>query len=131
MFVVRQIATRRSLAPLCRRAFSTPPAYAFSSISERASSIAPVIEAGWKDGEAADKITKDFEFMDFSQAWAFMSRVALKAEQMDHHPEWFNVYNRVEVTLTTHDTGGVSEKDVEMAKFMEELTNDLLPQRII
>lgn len=55
-------------------------------------------------------ITKSFEFTDFNQAWGFMSRSALLAEKMDHHPEWFNVYNRVEVTLTTHDCGGISEK---------------------
>jgi 4a-hydroxytetrahydrobiopterin dehydratase len=74
---------------------------------------------------------KDFQFLDFSQAWAFMSRTALKAEQMDHHPEWFNVYNRVEITLTTHDCGGVSKKDVEMAEFLEAISDDLLPRRII
>jgi 4a-hydroxytetrahydrobiopterin dehydratase len=55
-------------------------------------------------------LTKVFHFLDFNQAWSFMSRVALLAEKMDHHPEWFNVYNRVEVTLTTHDCGGISHK---------------------
>eukprot|EP00945_MAST-04E_sp_MAST-4E-sp1_P003459 g3459.t1 len=66
-----------------------------------------------------DAIQKTFEFVNFSQAWAFMSRSALLAEQMDHHPEWFNVYNRVEVTLSTHDCGGLSDNDVNMATEME------------
>jgi len=75
---------------------------------------------GWTGGD--DFITKVFRFDDFSAAWAFMSRVALLAEKMDHHPEWFNVYNRVDVTLTTHDAGGVTEKDVKMAEFMQSIS---------
>ena len=77
---------------------------------------------GWARGEGArDTIEKSYKLADFKTAWGFMSAVALKAEQMDHHPEWFNVYNRVEVTLTTHDVDGVSEKDVELARFMDAL----------
>lgn len=64
-------------------------------------------------------ITRTFRFADFSEAFAFMARVALYAEKTDHHPEWFNVYNRVEVTLTTHDAGGLSQRDVAMARAME------------
>ena len=79
--------------------------------------------------EEKDAIYKEYEFTDFSQAWGFMSRSALMAEKIDHHPEWFNVYNRVEVTLTTHDCGGVSEKDIEMANHMDEIAGDLLPIR--
>jgi len=63
---------------------------------------------------------KDFQFENFKEAFAFMTSVAIKAEEMAHHPEWFNVYNRVEIELTTHDSGGVSAKDVEMAEFMNE-----------
>ena len=74
---------------------------------------------GWTGGD--DFITKVFRFEDFSEAWGFMSRVALMAEKMDHHPEWFNVYNRVDVTLTTHDAGGVTDLDVKMATFMEKI----------
>ena len=75
---------------------------------------------GWSKGEGPrDAIAKTFRFGDFKQAFAFMAATALKAEQMDHHPEWFNVYNRVEVVLTTHDAGGVTEKDVELARFMD------------
>ncbi|MEO1028359.1 MAG: 4a-hydroxytetrahydrobiopterin dehydratase [Pseudomonadota bacterium] len=77
---------------------------------------------GWnvKDGDR-DAIEKTFKFADFKQAWGFMTACALKAEQMDHHPEWFNVYNRVEVTLTTHDANGVTDLDVTLASYMDGL----------
>ena len=68
-----------------------------------------------------DAITRTFEFSNFNAAFAFMTRVALQAEKLDHHPEWFNVYNRVDVTLTTHDAGGVTALDVEMAQFMDSV----------
>ena len=74
---------------------------------------------GWREVEGRDAINKVFRFEDFSQAFAFMTRVALKAEVMDHHPEWFNVYNKVDVTLTTHDADGLSQKDIDLAKAME------------
>lgn len=81
---------------------------------------------GWQAGPGdRDVIVKTYKFPDFRTAWAFMSAVALKAEQMDHHPEWFNVYNRVEVTLTTHDVDGVSERDVALARFMDKLAGQL------
>ena len=64
-------------------------------------------------------ITRTFRFADFSQAFAFMTRVALAAEKADHHPEWFNVWNRVDVTLTTHDAGGLSARDVALARIMD------------
>jgi len=73
----------------------------------------------WSDLSGRDAITRKFEFKDFNAAFAFMTRVAMLAEKMDHHPEWFNVYNKVEVTLSTHDAGGVTDKDVTMAKAME------------
>lgn len=73
----------------------------------------------WKDVSGRDAITRKFEFKDFNAAFAFMTRVALLAENMDHHPEWFNVYNKVDVTLSTHDAAGVTEKDIAMAKAME------------
>lgn len=66
-----------------------------------------------------DAIARAFRFADFNAAFGFMTRVALKADKMDHHPEWSNVYNRVEVLLTTHDADGVTELDVEMARFMD------------
>ncbi len=75
---------------------------------------------GWSraPGER-EAITRKFRFEDFSAAWGWMSRVALLAEALDHHPEWFNVYNRVEVLLTTHDADGVTERDLRMARFMD------------
>ena len=73
-----------------------------------------------------DAITKTFNFIDFTQAFEFMSQIAIIAEEMNHHPEWFNVYNRVEVTLTTHDVDGLSNYDVEMAQRMDEVEMKLL-----
>jgi 4a-hydroxytetrahydrobiopterin dehydratase len=73
----------------------------------------------WKEVEGRDAIARTFVFADFNQAFGFMSRVALLAEKMDHHPEWFNVYKTVEVTLSTHDAGGVSDNDVRMAMAMD------------
>lgn len=75
----------------------------------------------WDYDEARDAITRTFTFADFSEAFAFMTRVALLAEVADHHPEWSNVYNRVEILLTTHDAGGLSPRDVDMAERIEAL----------
>jgi 4a-hydroxytetrahydrobiopterin dehydratase len=76
---------------------------------------------GWSLAEGdRDALAKSFRFRDFKQAFAFMTQVALKAEQMDHHPEWFNVYSRVDVTLTTHDAGGLTALDVTLARFCDE-----------
>jgi len=72
---------------------------------------------GWTGGD--DFITKVYRFADFAQAFGFMTRIAIIAEKMDHHPEWYNVYNRVDVTLTTHDAGGLTEKDIVLATAME------------
>ncbi|MEO0815812.1 MAG: 4a-hydroxytetrahydrobiopterin dehydratase [Pseudomonadota bacterium] len=73
-----------------------------------------------------DAVSRQFNFADFKTAWAFMSAVALKAEQMDHHPEWSNVYSTVDVLLTTHDAGGVTQKDLDLATFMDELASRLM-----
>lgn len=75
----------------------------------------------WKPAEGRDAITRSFKFADFSQAFGFMTRVALAAEKLDHHPEWSNVWNRVEITLTTHDAGGLTERDVKLAKIIDGL----------
>lgn len=86
------------------------------SDSDRDDALATL--AGWSYDPDAAAIVKKFKFTDFSEAWAFMNRAALLAEKMDHHPEWFNVYNRVEVTLTTHDADGVTTLDTTMAAAM-------------
>lgn len=75
----------------------------------------------WSPATGRDAIVREFRFKDFNAAFGFMARVALYADKHDHHPEWFNVYNRVAVTLTTHDADGVSEKDVALAKFMDDI----------
>ena len=74
---------------------------------------------GWK--VVSGKINKTFEFEDFVQAFSFMTRVAMEAEKMNHHPEWFNVYNRVRIDLVTHDVGGISNYDIELAKTIDRL----------
>jgi len=79
---------------------------------------------GWVEVVDRDAIRKTYHFPNFIEAWGFMSRVALKAECMDHHPEWFNVYDRVEVVLTTHDANGVTDKDVQLARFMDGIAFD-------
>lgn len=81
----------------------------------------------WKQESDRDAISKTFEFNNFSDAWAFMTRVALDAEKMDHHPEWFNVYNKVDVLLTTHDCQGLSQKDINLAMKMDEFYQKILP----
>ncbi|MEM8723885.1 MAG: 4a-hydroxytetrahydrobiopterin dehydratase [Pseudomonadota bacterium] len=73
----------------------------------------------WELAREGKAITRTFQFADFSEAWGFMSRVALIADRQDHHPEWFNVYAKVEITLTTHDAGGLSQRDAVMAKAID------------
>lgn len=75
----------------------------------------------WKKVDGRDAISRSFTFADFNEAWGFMSRAALIAEKLDHHPEWFNVYKKVDVTLTTHDAKGVTELDVRLARHMDFL----------
>ncbi len=75
--------------------------------------------AGWQEVSGRDAIVKTFVFADFNTAFGFMTRVAIQADKADHHPEWFNVYNRVEITLTTHDADGLSHRDVDLARFID------------
>lgn len=90
--------------------------------ADQASTELPILEtAGWSRDESGDAIKKTYQFKNFVEAFGFMSRAALWAEKMDHHPEWFNVYKTVEVRLTTHDAGGLSMLDVKLAKKMDAL----------
>lgn len=84
---------------------------------ERAEALAGL--QGWTFDSERDAIAKTYRFANFSVAWGFMCRVALAAEKADHHPEWFNVYNRVDVVLTTHDANGLSSRDIELARIMD------------
>lgn len=86
---------------------------------ERAAALAKL--TGWSEVKGRDAIHKTFTFRDFNAAFAFMTRAALMAEKMDHHPEWSNVYRTVEVTLSTHDAGGFTERDVALAQFMNTI----------
>jgi len=79
---------------------------------------------GWTEAEGRDAIRKAFRFADFNAAFGFMTRVALMAERLDHHPEWSNVYNRVDITLSTHDAGGLTERDVRLAAFIDRAAAD-------
>ena len=76
---------------------------------------------GWSEAKDRDAITKTFVFRDFNEAFGFMTRAALVAEKLDHHPEWFNVYKTVTVTLSTHDAGGLTERDITLAEAMNRL----------
>lgn len=79
--------------------------------------------AGWSEVAGRDAIARKFTFKDFNEAFGFMTRAALIAEKLDHHPEWFNVYKTVEVTLSTHDAGGVTELDIKLAEAMNRLAS--------
>jgi len=76
---------------------------------------------GWSEVEGRDAIAKSYSFADFSEAFGWMARVALSAEQMNHHPEWYNVWNRVDVILSTHDAGGLTKRDIALAMRMDEI----------
>ena len=90
---------------------------------DRATALAML--SGWSEVAGRDAISKKFVFKDFNQAFGFMTRAALVAEKMDHHPEWFNVYKTVDVTLSTHDAGGVTALDIELAKAMNAIAKQL------
>jgi 4a-hydroxytetrahydrobiopterin dehydratase len=89
------------------------------SAAARKSALARL--SGWSKAKGRDAITKKFVFADFNAAFGFMTRAALVAEKLDHHPEWFNVYKTVEVTLATHDAGGVTGLDVKLAEAMDRI----------
>lgn len=88
----------------------------------RKTMLEPLLAAGWHMLDGRDAITKTYEFTDFTEAFAFMTRAAMWAEKWNHHPEWTNVWNRVTVTLTTHDVGGLSAQDTKLARKLDQLT---------
>jgi 4a-hydroxytetrahydrobiopterin dehydratase len=89
------------------------------SAADRAQALSSL--SGWREVSGRDAITKSFKFKTFNEAFGFMARVALAAEKMDHHPEWFNVYNKVDVVLATHDAQGLTELDVKLAQKMDAI----------
>lgn len=99
------------------------------SPSDRAELLPPLGETGWAAVPGRDAIRKVMKFRNFSEAWGFMSRVALLAEKLNHHPEWRNVYNTVDVTLTTHDCHGISRLDIDLAQAMDRIAGPADVQR--
>jgi len=89
--------------------------------TDRSAALAPLLENGWKMVDGRDAITRTFRFDNFIEAFGWMARAALWAEKLNHHPEWTNIYSSVEVTLTTHDAGGLSALDVQLARKMDAL----------
>ena len=88
----------------------------------RATALAPLLAQGWAETPGRDAIAKTFVFRNFVEAWGFMSRAALWAEKLNHHPEWSNVYKTVNITLTTHDAGGLTDLDITLASKMDALS---------
>ncbi|XP_030360298.1 pterin-4-alpha-carbinolamine dehydratase 2 isoform X1 [Strigops habroptila] len=87
---------------------------------ERSQVLLDLKASGWSELGERDAIYKEFNFKNFNQAFGFMTRVALQAEKMNHHPEWFNVYSKVQVTLISHDCGGLTKRDVKLAQFIDK-----------
>lgn len=113
------MAPARTLQPSQDGAMSSSARPALLADTERAAALARV--PAWRfDAARGGSIARDFAFKDFRQAFAFMTQVALMAERLDHHPEWRNVYNKVSITLTTHDAGGLTDRDVELAAYADQ-----------
>ncbi|XP_065563189.1 pterin-4-alpha-carbinolamine dehydratase-like isoform X2 [Artemia franciscana] len=93
---------------------------------DRTVKLSPVFSNGWKEVNDRDALYKEFAFKNFNQAWGFMSMVALEAEKTDHHPEWFNVFNKVNITLATHECQGISDRDVKLATFIDQVAQKFL-----
>jgi len=91
------------------------------SNEERAAALQVLQTSGWAHEAGRDALSKSFKFKDFITAWAWMSAVAMVSEKMNHHPEWSNIYNRVEVTLTTHDANGLTQLDLDLARKMDAI----------
>ncbi|KAG5669698.1 hypothetical protein PVAND_017580 [Polypedilum vanderplanki] len=124
-FINNHVKTTLFLKPdfTLQRQFSKKTKMAKLTEQERAELLEPLLKTGWSMVKGRDAIYKEFMFKNFNEAFGFMSRVALLADKMDHHPEWFNVYNKVQVTMSTHDCGGLSTRDIKVATFMNDITN--------
>ncbi|GAB9469771.1 Pterin-4-alpha-carbinolamine dehydratase [Globisporangium polare] len=126
MMMVRQMqkvttaASKRST-----RAFNAAAGFPTRLNEEERAEAFKQITSAWQPVANRDAIQRTFQFKDFNDAWGFMSQTAELAEKMNHHPEWFNVYNRVEVTLSTHDCGGLSKNDVDMAVAMNKFAGSV------
>ncbi len=94
------------------------------SREDRDEALSKMTQRGWHEARDGAAIAKTFTFGDFREAFAFMTQVALCAEKLNHHPEWTNVYKTVEVTLSTHDAGGVTTRDIKLADYMDEVAGD-------
>ncbi|KAM3868545.1 pterin-4-alpha-carbinolamine dehydratase 2 [Diretmus argenteus] len=116
-----RLASLSSLSPVSRNASKMASDSQWLSQADREQVLMELRATGWVEVVDRDAIYKELHFKTFNQAFGFMSRVALQAEKMNHHPEWFNVYNKVQVTLTTHDCGGLSKRDIKMAKFIDKV----------
>lgn len=92
--------------------------------TERAEALAELSAASWAQTPDRDAVSKTFKFRNFAEAFGYMTSIAIWAEKLDHHPEWFNVYNRVDVVLTTHDINGLSALDLKLARKMDQLKGD-------
>ena len=101
------------LNAICRRKFMN------KKVSEN--SLKPLIDVGWKILNDRNSISKTYKFKSFIEAFSFMTSVAIFAEKLNHHPEWFNVYNRITIELTTHDAGGITKNDVNLARILNSL----------
>lgn len=93
----------------------------FADDAEKEKLVLDLTKSGWSRTEPRDTIKRSFEFKNFNQAFGFMTSVALEAEKRDHHPEWFNVYNKVDITLTSHFCNGISKKDIDLARVIDAI----------
>lgn len=117
--LLNRISYRNNRSKLFRRSLTTTPSLLDSEIKQI--ELKKLQSTGWSIVDGRDAIMKVFLFNDFISAFGFMTKVAIYTEKLNHHPEWFNVYNKVEVTLSTHDCGGISKLDIELANIMDGL----------
>ncbi|XP_054717731.1 probable pterin-4-alpha-carbinolamine dehydratase [Uloborus diversus] len=112
--------------PIFRQKMSSPKMKL--SEEERKTKLDPLLSSGWTLVSGRDAIYKEFIFKNFNEAFGFMTRIAMQAEKMDHHPEWFNVYNKVQITLSSHDVSGLSDRDTRLANFIEKASEFVKPK---